>query len=630
MKNILKIFAVILIICQMVLCFSSCGRLLSLILAEKEPDTENGFENVSDEQTEDEQSKEESAEESVTDEEQSEEATEEESTDKEQTEESFVLTKELLSLYTIVIPSKTTGEDLSAVAAILQRNIKDATGLTLEIKDDFVIEGNDAFAESEYEILLGYTNRKASQEYYRNVKINDSGYAMSGKKVLIVGYSSATAQSAVVDFKLDVLKNISDDVIMTADNEKIFGGKYTNETLLINGVDICEYTIVYPFSCVKGENDIATYIQEYVTLKTGYVIKCVDDREPVGEYEIQIGDTSRVTDEMKSERDAAGYTRDKAYIGKTENGLWIYGNGKTGFYMSMRKLMSRCEENDGSISLDLTTSVCEVSQTFDVSVMTYNVYYDLSETKRDPQGVITTVKQKAPDIFGLNESGKDWVELFLADSEITSVYECIWGKPTDSSSDAAYNVIFYRKDKFEVLESGTKWLSPTPDKKSQFAGAAHYKTFSYAVMVDKASGAEFLYINTHLDGSNNGDQQAALSDVRAKQAEVIKSFVKTYSYLPIVISGDFNEQPSSSTIKGLINNNSRLKYCLKEAKEKIDIGTTKKINSKWESVGPSIIDYIFATTDSIVVNFYEQIDNPIDGVYPSDHLPVYAEVSIKY
>lgn len=333
---------------------------------------------------------------------------------------------------------------------------------------------------------------------------------------------------------------------------------------------------------------------------------------------------------MRTERDGSGYTRKDVYIGKTDNGLWLWGNGKSGFYMAFSKLLDRFEEKKEDLILDLPVSVCDTVGAFDLSVLNYNVYFDLSEEKRDPQGVITSVKQKAPDVFGLNESGKDWVELFLEDGVISGGYDCVWGKPSENSKDATYNVIFYRKDKYELVESGTKWLSSTPDRQSKYPDAKHYKTMTYAVLKDKSTGTEFMYINVHLDGSNDGAAQVALAEVRKKQTEVIKSFAEKYFYLPIIIGGDFNEGPSSAVIKGM-STNTRFKYCMNIASKKVDIGATKKVSSEFNLLEKgSVLDYIFVTSESVSVKLYEQFDNVIDGKYPSDHLPVYAEISISY
>ena len=543
-------------------------------------------------------------------------------------EESFVLTKEFLASYVIVTP-RDTSEDITAVAKLLQRSIKDAYGITLEIRDDFIIEGTDDFCEAEYEILIGNTNRNECREYYANVKKNDYGYALVGKKLLILGYTNASANNSAIEFKLDILSRKADVVIKTEEN-KLVSGKYDYETLMLNGVDIKNYKIVYPAASVQGENEIAIYLRDYITAKTGYVIQCDNDTTGVSEYEIQVGETVRVTDEMRNDRAAAGYSNDHSYVGKTNNGVWLSGNNKNRLYVAMERLISNIDKVETKLALDISENSSAPMKELSLSVLTYNVYFDLSETKRNSDDVIVSIKQKSPDVFGLNESGKDWINKFNADRDISSVYACVEGKAAEKASDALYNPIFYRKDKFELVEWGTKWLSATPDKISMFGEAKHYKIFTYAILKNKETGVEFMYINVHLDGSNDGSAQAALEDVRKKQADVVKNFAESYSYLPIVMGGDFNEAPSSAVIRGIINS-TRFKYGMTVAKTKVDIGTTKKVNSKFELLEKgSVIDYLFMTGDSITVNKYEQVDNIINDQYPSDHLPVYAEIGIRY
>jgi len=544
----------------------------------------------------------------------------------------FELTREALAQYTIVTPRQTT-ENMDMAANHIQSSVKDLTGVELEIKDDFIIEGSADFCETEYEILIGYTNRKECYSFYSDVKKNDSGYALVGKKILILGYSSVAVKNSAIAFNIDVLNGAPDKgAIMSSDDNKIISEKYAWDTVLLNGTSINKYRIIYPSFAMSGENEIAAYIQSYITDKTGYVLKCESDESEISEYEIQIGETSRITDSMCAERDGAGYSAEHTYIGKIDNGIWLYGNGRSGMYVAMERLISSMNEGDKNITLDVPASVCEPIKGLDLSVMSYNVYYDLSDTKRDPDDVIVSVKQRSPDIFGLNESGMDWIEKFNDDTEISAAYGCAEGKAADKTSGASYNPIFYRKDKFELIEVGTKWLSATPDKMSKYPDAAHYKIFTYAILKDKASGVELMYINVHFDGSNDGDTHAKLDQVRKDQAEVLKSFAQEYTYLPIVIGGDFNEKPTSSVIRGM-SSGTRFKYCMDVANEKIDIGATKKVNSKFELLSPEncgVLDYMFVTADSVTVRKYEQFDNIIDGKYPSDHLPVCAEVTVKY
>ena len=538
-----------------------------------------------------------------------------------QDEAVFELTSELLSSYTIVVP-KNDG-DMKDVATKLQGIVEKAVGKKLEIKTDKESDG-----VAEYEIYVGRVQRAEAELHYPALKADDYGYALEGKKLIILGHSAENAEQGVMKLKLEVLDK-ANGVLLKSGDKNVGGGSYEYANLTVNGVDISKYKIVFPFTGIKGESDAAKYIQAWISEKTGYVLPIVSDEEAASEYEIVIGESTRVSDGMRAERSDSGYKSGKAYIGVTGNSLWISGNSRTDFYMAFRKFISLVEKSNGSLTFSLEKSKAfEVNQ-FSLSVMDYNVYYDLNEAKRNPDDVIVSVKEKNPDIFGLNEAGMDWINKFKADSEIVAEYACAEGKPVDNSKDASYNPIFYRKDMFELVEGGTKWLSDTPDRMSKYKDAKHYQTLTYVILKDKASGEELMYVNVHFDGSNDADAHSALKEVRKKQAEVLKSFVANYIELPIIIGGDFNEGQSSGVISGM-SVNTRLKYCSSIADKAINIGTTD-INSDFtEKTEGVVFDYLFVTSDCITVQKYEQWDNVVNGKYPSDHLPVCAEISIKY
>ena len=139
-KRITRILILVLAMIQIVGCLSACkfdwlgGDGDTSERASEEESTLAGSE---EETTEDDSVEDETSGETSTEEETS----GEESSDKESTEEAeFVLTKELLASYSIVTPFQSS-EDMHAVAKVLQRSIKDATGLTLEIKNDLLLPG---------------------------------------------------------------------------------------------------------------------------------------------------------------------------------------------------------------------------------------------------------------------------------------------------------------------------------------------------------------------------------------------------------------------------------------------------------------------------------------------------------
>lgn len=578
MKNFTRIAVLLLVLCQLLLCFTAC---------------KNG-------QSGDEESSAETA---------------------------FELTKEQLASYKIVV-SETNSMKMNPVATKLQESIESFTGVKLEIKTDKVVEGSDTFCESEYEILIGSVGREESREFHRTVKSDDYGYALAGKKILIVGHSQETADKSVTQFRINILEKMTDGALLKSGDSNITRGKYKYDTLTLCGKDISEYTIVYSQWNDKGEKDVATYLQGWITEKTGYVLPIESDITEAEGSEIMIGDVTHATDAMRADMNTAGYAAGKSYLAASDGRVWLMGANRTAIYLAFTRLLDTASYSDGNMTLSLDAPVCSEVKELDISVMSYNVYYDLSEKNRNPDDVIASVNEKAPDVFGLNEAGKDWIDKFNADADIKSAYACAEGKPTDKADDASYNPIFYKKDKFELVESGTKWLSSTPDVMSKYSDAKHYKILTYAILKDKASGAEFMYVNVHLDGSGDSAAHTALAEVRKKQVEVVKSFAADYVQLPIIVGGDFNASASSAVIASM--GNGRFKYCMNMALDTVNINSTD-VNSEFNSITSGVIfDYIFVSTDCVGVKKYEQWDNKTNGKYPSDHLPVIAQVTVKY
>lgn len=135
----------------------------------------------------------------------------------------FELTKEQLATYTIIVPSQ-TNENMTLVASFLQTMLEQTLGIKLETKTDEV-------EETECEILIGLTNRTETTEFYADLKDNEYGYALVGKKVLIVGNTVNTAKSGLLLFKEDILdKSDTLSVLMTEDSKKITEQKEAPET----------------------------------------------------------------------------------------------------------------------------------------------------------------------------------------------------------------------------------------------------------------------------------------------------------------------------------------------------------------------------------------------------------------
>lgn len=543
---------------------------------------------------------------------------EEESSDT-PTEEVFELTRELLSSYVIIIPNECS-EEMGAVATLLRDQIKKVTGVEAEIKSDYVNEGSDIYCESEYEILLGLVDRAEAREFHAELKSNDVGYALINKKLVIGGHNELAAENSVLLFQSDILKSDS-DTLMISGEQRITSGTYSYSELLLNGVNISEYTIVYARSGAKNENIIAAELAKRIADVSGFVLDIVYDKssEPT-QHEIHIGETNRITDGMISERKSKGFSDSHSYISECENGVWISANSYIMLTLALDRFMNYVSGTGESGRIDISGGDCHAHNAISVSFMNYNVRYDLETTERDPQGVMTTIAAEDPDVFGAIEVTDKWEAMLK--SYFESDYTYVSGKKNQNSASGEYLPIFFKTAKYELVEQGSKWLSKTPDRPSMYSGAAHYMMYTYVVLKDKATGTRFMYINAHFEPY----QKDSARKVRALQAEQLKAFIEKQS-LPVICGGDFNAIPKEEPIS-ILTTGGNLRYALNLAKKKTQTAGTM-VSEDYTTLGVRVYDYIFVSQSRVSVQEYKMIDNQDEyGKYPSDHIPVYAKVTV--
>ena len=270
-----------------------------------------------------------------------------------------------------------------------------------------------------------------------------------------------------------------------------------------------------------------------------------------------------------------------------------------------------------------------------VSVMSFNIKVgDLDGGRSDR--VVNTILDNAPAVFGVQEAtGYDWMPTLK--DKLGSLYSSV-GTGRDSFGLGEHSAIFYRTDLFTLVDSGTKWLSATPDKESLYSYTengttykANYKRImTYVVLERKSDGARFIYVNTHLD--NNGDNGSAVAEkVRQGQVAIliaeIQKLQKTYGNLPTIVSGDFNCLPSASAYKAMTETykySDSSKVALKGEVKPTSNGMTDATSDD------GIIDYIFVSSDlANAVQTYTVCPSKRDGQWISDHNAIIATVIIS-
>ena len=252
-------------------------------------------------------------------------------------------------------------------------------------------------------------------------------------------------------------------------------------------------------------------------------------------------------------------------------------------------------------------------------VMSFNV-----RCKSDPEGSINNrsklvtaiLDQYAPDSFGVQEATAKWMRILKR--ELGDRYACV-GQPRDRLGPfSEYSAVFYLKDKYTVLDSGTFWLSETPEVKYSVSyDSACRRIASWAMLEDKETGLRYTHINTHLDH--------VLESTRVGQAGVLLDYLKEFQEKgTVVITGDFNAYESESVYTEMVKISDDVSKTAKTA----DSGITFHNYGKKEDKGQGAIDYIFVTKDTEAEN-YKIIDNTVKGMYPSDHYPISADIYLK-
>lgn len=256
-----------------------------------------------------------------------------------------------------------------------------------------------------------------------------------------------------------------------------------------------------------------------------------------------------------------------------------------------------------------------------IRIMTFNVpkgnipAEGLNTWANRAASICTFLRESQPDLLGMQEP---------VVSELTDIlsgldgYTMIGVARDDGSQSGEYSPIIYRTARFIVEQSGTYWLSLTPDEVSKSWESACNRIATWAIFRDKHTGARFLYTNTHLDHVS--------SEARYNQMRVIKEHMQetlsSAGDMPAFLTGDFNStgteenSPVEQAKTYLVPMNDT--YLVAETKHGV---TYTFPSSKLK------IDYIMGTKGVSVSDAWIHNSYYSNGQIISDHNALYADLS---
>jgi endonuclease/exonuclease/phosphatase family metal-dependent hydrolase len=270
--------------------------------------------------------------------------------------------------------------------------------------------------------------------------------------------------------------------------------------------------------------------------------------------------------------------------------------------------------------------VCCLSQTAfaqknsSINVASYNLRYNnqgdgVNAWPNRKEDVKALIRFHEFDIFGVQETLAGQLKDV---AELTEF--AYFGKGRDDGKEGGeHSTIFYRKDRFKLLQSGDFWLSETPEKPGKgWDATCCNRIATWGKFTDLMTKKNFYFFNVHFD--HQGVEARKQSGIlMVKKMKEIAGNTTTF------LTGDFNSTPDTEQIKVI----QTLLNDAHEVTKQPPYGPEGTFNAfKFDAPMKTRIDYIF-TSKNIDVLKYGVLTDSKDQRYPSDHQPVVIKAVIK-
>ena len=272
------------------------------------------------------------------------------------------------------------------------------------------------------------------------------------------------------------------------------------------------------------------------------------------------------------------------------------------------------------VLLSSCASLKDKEEAKNLAIMTYNVKISgdsgLKHWSNRKDHVVKQMKGKEVDVYILQEPLKHQIDYIQSKFNNFSVI----GEPRTSDKYLrTRNAIFFDNNKFKVKENKTFWVSETPLVESIGWDAYGARIVTYALLENRVTKDKFYVFNVHLDSKG--------AKSKIKGVQLIDEWVKkvnTHNY-PVIIGGDFNSKESSEPIVWFRDYYSDAKTTSITV-PKGPLGTFNYFNNRTEN-HKYRLDYIFVN-ENVKVNSYEVLQDKYGEMYPSDHYPVFVELTL--
>jgi endonuclease/exonuclease/phosphatase family metal-dependent hydrolase len=219
------------------------------------------------------------------------------------------------------------------------------------------------------------------------------------------------------------------------------------------------------------------------------------------------------------------------------------------------------------------------------------------------------------DVFGIQEGLKNQLDDLSATLKGYSFY----GIGRDDGKDKGeHSSVFYKTDKFTLLNKGDFWLSETPEKPGPGWDARLNRICSWVQLQDRSSKRKFYFFSVHYDHQG--------VKARIESSKLIQRKIKEIAgNEPAIFVGDLNGGRESEWYQTLASTD-----WLKDTYGRAEVKYAN--NGSFNSFGKQndsneVIDHIF-TAGKFRIERWGILTDTYHGKYPSDHFPVLVKLSL--
>ena len=263
---------------------------------------------------------------------------------------------------------------------------------------------------------------------------------------------------------------------------------------------------------------------------------------------------------------------------------------------------------------------CSQENPVKVRWATFNIRYDNPNDAPNhwdarKERVAHYIKDMGIDVFGTQEVLHNQFEDLKA---MLPEFEGVGVGRDDGDTKGEYAAVFYNKNVFDALDSGTFWLSEAPTAVGKMGwDAVCVRIATWAKLQHKATGKIVMAVNTHYDHvGKEAQKQSSLLIIRK-----IKEIVGDQ---PAVLTGDFNVTDQSEAYQTIVSNEFVLLDAHKVAEKIGGVNYSYHGFDKVEMEKRSKIDFIFVTPHIKVLQ--SEVTPEVKDALLSDHNPQWTEL----